>query len=228
MISAWICELFYSFSSRFTSEERQDFRCLVLALCPYTMFSLRSLGPAGFIIRARIQAAPSALAKIFLQNQKRKLPRLLPSAGPSLLPQLCRRKEKSHRLPPLRGQRPASLGCGFGLHSSPSRRCINQSLCRPPGTAAARPPAQRSAPVPPARPLGTRRLDPAPPKARAPPAFPPAPSAAPAVGRGDLLISAVSCKCELMSYFRKLILIPGIRRQGCLADYPSFLSAYKQ
>lgn len=173
MISAWICKLFYSFSSRFTSEERQDFRCLVLALCPYTMFSLRSLGPAGFIIRARIQAAPSALAKIFLQNQRRKLPRLLPSAGPSLLPQLCRRKRMAKRKkpspsPPLRGQRRASLGCGFGLHSSPSRRCINQSLCGPPGTAAARPPAQRSARVPPARPLGTRRLDPAPPKSSCP------------------------------------------------------------
>lgn len=48
------------------------------------------------------------------------------------------------------------------------------------------------------------------------------------VGRQDLLISVVSYECELMSYFRKLILIPGITRKGWLADYPSFLSAYKQ
>lgn len=40
------------FSSRFTSEGCQDFCCLVLTLCLYTMFSLCSLGPAGFIIRA--------------------------------------------------------------------------------------------------------------------------------------------------------------------------------
>lgn len=90
MISAWICKLFYSFSSRFTSEERQDFHRLVLALYLYAMFSLCSLGPAGFIIRARIQAAPSTLAKNFFRT-KRKHPHSFP-VQPSLLPQLCRLK----------------------------------------------------------------------------------------------------------------------------------------
>lgn len=78
MISAWICKLFYPFSSCFTSEKRQDFRCLVLALCLYSMFSLCSLGPAGFIIRDRIQAAPSTLARIFFKT-KRKLPYFFPA-----------------------------------------------------------------------------------------------------------------------------------------------------
>lgn len=89
MISAWICKVFYSSSSHFTSEERQDFCCLVLALCLHTMFSLCSQGPTRFIIRARIQAAPSILAKIFFKNQKKTC--LAPSqSGTSLLPQLCR------------------------------------------------------------------------------------------------------------------------------------------
>lgn len=86
MISAWICKLFHSFSSCFTSEKRQDFRCPVLALCLYSMFLLRSPGHAGFIIRDRIHAAPSTLTRIFFKT-KRNLSHSIP-APRSLLLQL--------------------------------------------------------------------------------------------------------------------------------------------
>lgn len=78
MISAWICKLFFSFSSRFTSEGCQDFSCLVLTLCLYTMFSLRSLGPAGFIIRAGFEQHQAHLQR-FSSNPNFPSPSLPPS-----------------------------------------------------------------------------------------------------------------------------------------------------
>lgn len=78
MISAWICKLFFPFSSRFTSEGCQDFSCLVLTLCLYTMFSLRSLGPAGFIIRAGFEQHQAHLQR-FSSNPNFPSPSLPPS-----------------------------------------------------------------------------------------------------------------------------------------------------
>lgn len=122
MISAWICKLFHSFSSCFTSEKRQAFRCPVLALCLYSMFSLRSPGHAGFIIRDRIHAAPSTLTRILFKT-KRNLSHSFP-APRSLLPQLCGLKttaEEESNLFPLPG--PAHPAC-----CSPRTQTYQQGL----------------------------------------------------------------------------------------------------
>lgn len=159
------------------------------------------------------------------------------------------KEKKQSPSPPPQHSKPGSLSTGSNPPATAAVpgcksfralpwRCINRSLCRQPGSAAARLPTELGdpqwflgRPIPSCTAASAALRAPAwprDPQTRALQVFPPARSAGPAVGRLDLLISAVSCKRELMSYFRKLILIPGITCQGCLADYPSFLSAYKQ